>query len=98
MLYVRDIIDICGGVLYCGNIDLECINFCKDTREIKDGDIYVGIKGESFNGNSFYKEAFDKGASICILDNDTEIDKKYKNKTIVLVDDTIKCLQNLARY
>ena len=98
VIYVRDIIDICGGELYCGDIDLVCVSFCKDTREINDGDIYVGIKGESFNGNLFYKEAFDKGASICILDNDTIIDKKYKNKTIVLVDDTIKCLQKLARH
>lgn len=98
MIYVKDIIEICNGELFCGDLDLECRHFCKDTREIKDGDIYVGIKGEKFNGNDFYKDAFDKGASICILDNDTEIDEKYKDKTIVLVDDTITCLQKLAKY
>ena len=98
MIYVRDIINICDGELICGNLDLECVNFCKDTREIKTGDIYVGIKGDNFNGNNFYKDAFDKGASICILDNDTIIDDKYKDKTIVLVDDTISCLQKLAKY
>lgn len=100
MIYVRDIIDLCNGKLVCGNLNLECVNFCKDTREISDGDVYVGIKGESFNGNNFYKEAFDKGASICILDMDTDVSdkKKYKNKTIVLVDDTISCLQKLAKY
>jgi len=98
MIYVRDIIDICNGELICGDLNLACINFCKDTREIKEGDIYVGIKGDNFNGNNFYKEAFDKGASICILDMDTEIDEKYKEKTIVLVNDTIDCLQKLARH
>ena len=98
MIYVKDIIEICNGELFSGNANLECKHFSKDTREIKTGDVYVGIKGITFNGNDFYKEAFKKGASICILDNDTKIDKKYKNKTIVLVDDTITCLQKLAKY
>lgn len=98
MIYVHDIIDICNGELVCGDASLKCGHFCKDTREINKGDIYIGIKGDTFNGNNFYKEAFDKGASICILDNDTEIDDKYKDKTIILVDNTIKCLQKLAKY
>ena len=98
MIYVRDIINICNGKLFCGDRDLECVNFCKDTREINKGDVYVGIKGDTFNGNNFYKEAIDKGASICILDSDTEIDREYLDNTIVLVDDTIKCIQELAKY
>ena len=98
MIYVRDIVEKFGGTLVCGNINLEIKNISKDTRTIKDGDIYIGIKGESFDGNVFYKDAFDKGAIACILDNIDSIDDKYKDKTIILVDDTIKCIQDLARY
>ena len=99
MIYVRDIIEICNGELVCGNIDLECVNFCKDSREINSGDVYIGIKGDTFNGNDFYKEAFDNGASICILDNDTKINKKkYHDKTIIFVNNTIECIQKLAKY
>ena len=98
MIYVKDILNICNGELISGNNNLECVHFCKDTRTLNEGDVYVGIKGDSFNGNDFYKDAFDKGASVCILDSDTIIDDKYKNKTIVLVDDTITCLQKLAKY
>lgn len=100
MIYVRDIINICNGELICGKKNLSCKHFCKDTRVINEGDVYVGIKGESFNGNDFYKDAIDKGASVCILDNDTKIIDKYKDSgaTIVLVDDTIGCLQKLAKY
>ena len=43
MIYVRDIIEICNGDLVCGDLDLKCVNFCKDTREINVGDVYVGI-------------------------------------------------------
>ena len=98
MIYVRDILRICEGIILSGNTDIECINFTKDTRDINDGDVFVGIKGEVFNGNNFYKEAFNKGASVCILDNDTEIDVKDKNKNIILVDDTIKAIQEIAKY
>lgn len=98
MIYVKDIIEVCNGELVCGDINLECIHFCNDTRKINKGDIYVGIKGDTFNGNLFYKEAFDKGASVCILDNDTKIDSEYKNKTIILVDNTVSCLQKIAKH
>ena len=96
MIFVSDIISVCDGVLVCGDKDTPCINFCKDTRELVPGDIYVGIKGDVFNGNNFYNEAFDKGASVCILDDDTSIDRK--RGTIVLVDDTVKAIQKLAKY
>ena len=100
MIYVRDIIEKFGGKLVCGNILLEIKNISKDTRTIKEGDIYIGIKGESFDGNIFYKDAFDKGAIACILDNiDIDsIDEKYRDRTIVVVEDTLKCIQDLAKY
>lgn len=100
MIYIQDIIDKFGGTLICGNINLEIKNISKDTRTIKDGDIYIGIKGESFDGNSFYEDAFAKGAIACILDNiDMNINlDKYKDKTIIKVDNTIKCIQALAKY
>lgn len=98
MIYVRDVIDLCRGKLFCGNLDLECSNFCIDTRNINVGDVFVGIKGENFNGNNFYKSAIDKGASICILDDDTVIESLGGGCTVILVDDTISCLQKLAKY
>lgn len=99
MLYVKDIINNFNGKLLYGNIDLELDNFSHDTRTIKKSDIYVGIKGESFDGNNFYEDAFDKGAKACILDNIdvNNIKDKYKDKTIILVEDSLKCIQDLAR-
>lgn len=96
MIYVSDILKICNGTLLSGSEEIECINFVKDSRIIKPKDIYVGIKGEKFNGNNFYKEAFAKGASVCILDRDTVITDKMG--TIILVDDTVKAIQELAKY
>ena len=97
-MVLSDIVRICNGNLLSNNEDIKCESFSKDTRNISAGDIYIGIKGESFNGNNFYKDAFEKGAAACILDEDTVIDEEYKTHNIVLVKDTIKALQDIAKY
>lgn len=98
MIYVIDIINICNGLLISGDENIECINFCTDSRLIKNNDVYVGIKGENFNGNDFYRDAIDNGAIVCLLDKDTKIDRMMRKCAIVLVDDTVKALQDLAKY
>ena len=95
---IKDIVKLCGGKLLCGDEKLECLNFSKDTRDIKEGDIYVGIKGENFDGNDFYREAFNKGAKACILDSDPKEINDYLNSTIVIVPNSVKCIQTLATY
>ena len=97
MIYVSDIINKLNGKLICGDINLPLVNFSKDTRTINPGDIYVGIKGENFDGNTFYKDALEKGAACCILDN-PNVAEEITDKTIVLVDDSLKCIQELAKY
>ena len=98
MIYIKDILEICNGKLISGNENLECVNFTNDTRQINKGDIYVGIKGEVFNGNKFYKEAISKGASACIIDDGSILDGEYYGAAIVLVDDSVKAIQELAKY
>ena len=100
-IYVKDLIKEAKGELFCGDENLELTNFSKDTRQINEGDCYVGIKGENFDGNKFFMDAFEKGASCCILEKksfDYNINKDNINKTIILVDDSIKAIQDLAHY
>ena len=98
-IYVEDIVRECNGELIIGDSKKECIDFCKDTRLIKENDVYIGIKGENFDGNKFYDKAFDNGASVCILDNIEDIDiNKYKDKTIIKVEDSVIALGKIAAY
>lgn len=99
MLYVSDIVREGNGILLQGDSSLQLGDFSKDTRTIKEGDIYVGIKGENFDGNKFYLDALEKGAMGCILDNiDEDIPSEYKDRFIVKVNNSLECIQNLARY
>ena len=100
-IYVKDLIEKCNAKLIYGNPNEILENFSKDTRTIKNNDIYIGIKGSNFNGNLFYEEAFNKGAKVCIIEeNSIKLDdlKKFDNKTLVIVDDSIETLRILASY
>lgn len=43
-----------------------------DTREIEDGALFVALTGDRFDGNEFIEEAFEKGASACIVSHFNE--------------------------
>ena len=98
---VKDIIKITNAKMLCGNEEEVLSSFKKDTREILEGDTYVGIKGENLNGSEFFEEAFKNGAKACILDNvgiSDEILKKYKDKVILITENTITAMQEIAKY
>ena len=100
-LSVKEILKITKGKLVIGNESEYLENFCRDSREIKQDDIYLGIKGEELNGAIYFEEAFQKGAKGAIL-QDIEITEeqkqKYANKFIILVENTVKAMQEIATY
>ena len=100
-LTIKDIVTCIGGKLITGKEDLVCKTFSKDTRTIKNGDIYIGIKGENFDGNVFWKKALDNGAMGVIVQNiefnENDIET-YQDKVIIEVEDTLQALYKLASY
>lgn len=93
--------EICGGELLSGKTNTALYDFVKDTRELHKGDVYVGLRGERFQGSKLWKEALDLGAIGVLIENIeiTEEDlKKYQDKVILKVEDTTKALQELAAY
>ncbi|MDP2088855.1 MAG: UDP-N-acetylmuramoyl-tripeptide--D-alanyl-D-alanine ligase [Flavobacteriaceae bacterium] len=65
-----------------------------DTRTIRKKSIFFALKGENFNGNLFAEEALKKGASFAVVDEDLF----PSNLNIILVDDVLNSLQQLANY
>ena len=97
-LTVKKILEITKGQLITGDENLEIESYSKDTRTIKKNDCYIGIIGETFDGNLFWEDAKEKGACACLLDS---FEGKIEEKdpfTIILVSDTIAAIQALAHY
>ena len=98
---IKDILKVTNGKMLIGDENLVCDSFSKDTRTIQNGDIYIGIKGENFDGNKFWKQALDNGAGGVIIQDvevSTEELKNYKDKTVIKVEDTLKALYEIAKY
>lgn len=65
-----------------------------DTRKIEAGSIFFALKGPSFNGNAFAEKAIALGASYAVVD-----EAQYgQGDNIILVDDVLTTLQQLAKH
>lgn len=67
-----------------------------DSRTIKPGQVFLAIQGENFDGHNFLSAAFKQGAAVAIIDHENAIDPS-NHQPVLLVDDTITALQDLAR-
>ena len=98
---IKDILKVTNGKMLIGDENLVCDSFSKDTRTIQNGNIYIGIKGENFDGNKFWKQALDNGA-VGVIIQDVEVSteelENYKDKTVIKVEDTLKALYEIAKY
>lgn len=81
-------------IKYIHNLFLKCNSVSIDTRKIEPNSLFVAIKGENFDANTFTKEALEKGASYVIIDNaDFFIDDRT-----ILVKNSLETLQELAKF
>ena len=65
-----------------------------DDRTIKEGDLYVAIKGDKYDGHDFINSAISKGASGVIV-SDKKIALRYSG---LFVKDTKIALINIAQF
>ncbi|MBQ1882536.1 MAG: dUTP diphosphatase [Bacteroidales bacterium] len=73
---------------------------CTDTRKIKEGCLFLALKGENFDGNDFLIQALEGGAAYVISDNKQKAApaKKQFPKKVIVVDNCLRTLQQLARH
>ncbi len=68
-----------------------------DTRKIAEkGGLFFALSGPNFNGNQFAIKALEEGCSFAIID-----DKTFYNDSdgrMILVEDCLTCLQDLANF
>lgn len=85
--------------------DKESLCVSTDTRHLPAGCVFFALHGERFDGNTFAKQALESGASLAVIDNPEVFDTLTHNPLgntpskhrILLVEDTLLALQDLAR-
>ena len=69
-----------------------------DSRKIERGDLFIGLKGERFNGDEFVSTASEKGAVAAMVNQSTGIKIKELGIPLIFVKDTRIGLGRLAGY
>jgi UDP-N-acetylmuramoyl-tripeptide--D-alanyl-D-alanine ligase len=67
-----------------------------DSRDCPAGSLFFALKGESFDGNAYAAAALQKGCAYAVVDESQFADST--NGHIILVDDVLRTLQQLANY
>ena len=79
----------------CDNL-VQYSNIVIDSRIVKKGDVFIGLKGLHVDGNEYACEALKNGAISVIVDNEDVYEKLDNNK--ILVSDSFKTLKNIGEF
>ena len=78
--------------------ELKSSNFLVDidSRKIRKGSIFFGIKGNNFNGNEFIKDALRNGSRLAITDDENP--NFSDNHNVIKVSNSLTTLQELSKF
>ena len=66
-----------------------------DSRKLEEGALFFALSGPNFDGNQFAEQALKKGALGVVIDNPN---LTIKGKNVILVENTLNTLQDLATF
>ncbi len=81
-------------ISYIHSLFLKCNSVSTDTRKIEPNSLFIALKGDNFDANTFAKEALEKGASYVLIDNYNY----FIDQRTLLVENSLSVLQELAKY
>jgi UDP-N-acetylmuramoyl-tripeptide--D-alanyl-D-alanine ligase len=96
---VADIVQATRGTLLRGEAGRAVGEVRTDSRTLQPGELFVALRGERFDGHQFVDDAVRRGAAaVVISDAGTTLgDIDASSAAVVLVQDTLTALQDLAR-
>ena len=81
-------------IKYIHTLFLKCSSVSIDTRKIETNSLFVAIKGDRFDANTFAETALQKGAIYVIIDDESH----FIDERTIVVENSLIALQELAKY
>lgn len=104
---VREILDQTGGTLLQGNMSSFMKGACIDSREVTPENGFFPMKGTRADGHDYLTDVLKKGCRLMVISDEKkapgmdvlrEMGLKKDEVSIILVPDTLRALQQLAKY
>lgn len=87
------ILSATGGRLGRESYNIKVSGVSTDTRTVKQGDLFIALNGENFDGHDYVKTAFEKGAFAAVTERQVE----NVCRPVIIVKDTRAALLRLAQ-
>lgn len=97
-LSLGKISEIMNAKLISAHPETKVSSFVTDSRVIAPGDAFIALRGQKHDARRFIPEVLQKGASVIVAEADGFTVPENTQASFLLVDDSLKALQALARY
>ena len=86
------------GLKAKGNLDIDVIGVAHDSRKVKEGYMFVAIKGFETDGHKYVKQAVENGAKVIVIEDISSIKKSdiAQDTIIVVAPNTREALAKIA--
>lgn len=97
-LELGDILKSTGG-LALSELNRSFSGIGTDTRNSLKGQLFVALKGDTFDAHRFLEKAIEQGAAgILVHEKTAELERLKSKATVILVGDTLDALQRLGHW
>lgn len=85
-----------GGALRGGDPERLVGEVVTDSRTLREGDLFIALRGPRFDGHAFVDDVMARGAAGAIVEAGADASRSAGAAGLIEVDDTLKALQKLA--
>ncbi|MDD5723100.1 MAG: UDP-N-acetylmuramoyl-tripeptide--D-alanyl-D-alanine ligase [Syntrophales bacterium] len=98
ILETEEIVTATGGTLVRGNPDGTFKGLSTDSKNVVEGNLFVPLMGDRFDGHDFIPDAVKKGAAGLLVQrgSDRVSEDVLDDISVILVDDTLRALGDIA--
>lgn len=94
-MMLTEVAAACGGLFERGDPSAVVERVCTDSRVLRPGDLFVGLRGERFDGDAYAGAALAAGAAAVVVRRETA-ERLSEAAACIVVDDGLAALQRLA--
>jgi UDP-N-acetylmuramoyl-tripeptide--D-alanyl-D-alanine ligase len=100
VMTISEVLKATGGTLTRGKAEGALQGVSTDSRQLQPGNLFLCLRGEHFDGHRFLAEAAAAGASGFVIQKDVPeaLFETQDKRPVILVEDTLRALGEIARF
>ncbi|MCX5857911.1 MAG: Mur ligase family protein, partial [Deltaproteobacteria bacterium] len=100
VMTISEALSATGGSLIRGDSGKIIQGVSIDSRQMQEGNLFICLKGENFDGHHFLAAAAAAGAAGFVIQNNRvrDLSGVPEKGSVILVEDTLKALGEIARF